>query len=72
VSVDLYKNGAVVEGAGLTRFMSVGQDISTVTAVGVVQLSHLDYIEVYVTLTAAGTVTFSRLAITINEMVGAI
>jgi hypothetical protein len=72
ITIEMYKNGVVEEGVGISRFMAGGADEGNLTLVGVTQLSHTDYIEVFVTLSASGTITFKRLAITINEMVGAI
>jgi len=72
ISIELYQNGVRVDGVGASRFMSGGADEGNLNLVGVIQLDHLDYIEGYVTITAAGTITFKRFALTINEMVGAI
>ena len=72
VTVEMYKNGVVEEGVGISRWISGGADQGAIALNGVVQLSDGDYIEVYVTDSTGGTITFSRGAITINEMVGAI
>lgn len=75
VTVELYKNNVRVDGVGSSRFMSGGAGVSdegNLNIVGVIQLSHLDYIEGYVTLNFEGTITFKRFALTINEMVGAV
>jgi hypothetical protein len=72
VSIEMYKNGVNVEGVGVSRFMSGGADKANLSITGITQLSHNDYIEIYITLTAIGTITFERLSITINEMVGAV
>jgi len=72
VTLEMYKNGVFEEGVSIARFMAGGTDVGTLSLVGATQLNHLDYIEVYVTMTSAGTITFKRLGITINELVGAI
>lgn len=72
VTIEMYKNGTPEEGVGGARFMATGSDKANLSLIGTTQLSHNDYIEIYVTLTGVGTITFNRLAITINEMVGAV
>ncbi len=72
VTVETYVNGVIVEGVGVTRFMAASTDEGSLVGIGATQLSHLDYVEIFITLTSAGTVTFKRLSVTINEMVGAV
>jgi hypothetical protein len=72
VTVETYVNGVLIEGIGVTRFMAAATDEGSLVSIGATQLSHLDYVEIFITLTAAGTVTFKRLSVTINEMVGAV
>jgi hypothetical protein len=72
VTVEMYKNGVLEEGIGIDRFISGGADIGAIGFAGAVQLSDTDYIEVYITSEGGGTVTLSRTAITINEIVGAL
>lgn len=71
VTIETYVNGVIVEGLGISRFMT-SSDVGSLVSIGVAQLSHLDYVEIFITLTSAGTITFERLSVTINEMVGAI
>jgi hypothetical protein len=72
VTIEMYKNGILQEAIGSSRFMSVGSDQGIITASAPNKFNHNDYIEIYVTLSGAGTITFERLSIGINEMVGAI
>lgn len=72
VSLEMYKNGVLEEGIGIDRFISGGADVGALGFGGAVQLSDGDYIEVYITSGGGGTVTLSRSAITINEIVGAL
>ncbi len=72
VALDLYKNGVIVEGIGTSSFVAGGASEASFTGVGVTQFSHTDYFELYITLTATGTVTFKRLSVNLNEMVGAV
>lgn len=72
VTVEMYKNGAIEGGVGIDSYVTGGSDIGNLSLAGVTQLSHNDYIEVYATTSKNSTITFSRLAISINEMVGAI
>lgn len=72
VTLEMYKNGAFEEGVSIERFISGGSDKGALGINGMVQLNDQDYIELYVTDSTGGTVTFSRLAITINELVGAV
>lgn len=72
VTLEMYKNGSLEEGMSIQRFISGGSDQGALAITGIAQLSNTDYIEIYVTDSTGGTVTFSHVAITINEMVGAI
>lgn len=72
VALDLYKNGVIVEGIGTSSFVAGGASEASFTGVGVTQFSHTDYFELYITITATGTVTFKRLSVNLNEMVGAV
>lgn len=72
ITLAMYKNGSIEEGVSIERFISGGSDKGALGINGMVQLSDTDYIELYVTDSTGGTVTFERLAITINELVGAV
>jgi len=72
ITLEMWKNGILEEGVSIERFISGGADKCVLVINGMVQLSNTDYIEVYVTDSVTGTVTFERMAITINEMVGAV
>ncbi len=72
VTLEMYKNGILESGMSIQRFISGGSDQSALTIIGSVQLNDTDYIEIYVTDSSNGTVTFSRVSIIINEMVGAV
>lgn len=72
VALELYVNGVFEEGVSIERFVSGGGDKGALAIIGGVFLSDTDYIEIYVTDSTGGTVTFDRLAITIREVVGAV
>lgn len=72
VALELYVNGVFEEGVSIERFISGGGDKGALGIIGGVFLSDTDSIEIYVTDTTGGTVTFDRLAITIREVVGAV
>lgn len=72
VALELYVNGVFEEGVSIERFVSGGGDKGALGIIGGVFLSDTDYIEIYVTDSTGGTVTFDRLAITIREVVGAV
>jgi len=71
VTLEMYINGVFEDGVSITRFMSAGEK-GSVSFAGTASMSNGDYIEVYATAENGGTLTFERLAITINEIVGAI
>ena len=68
VSLELYKNGVMEEGVGIDRWIAAGADTGALALTGVVEFSHNDYIEVYITNTVSGTITLSRLSINIIEI----
>lgn len=72
VTVETYVNGVIVEGIGIDRFMASAADVGSLISIGTLSLSHLDYVEIFVTLTSAGTITFKRLSVTLNEIVGVV
>lgn len=72
VTLELYVNGVLEDGVSIERFISGGADKGALAIIGGVFLSNTDYIEIYVTDSTGGTVTFDRLAITIREVVGAV
>lgn len=72
VTVETYVNGVIVEGVGIDRFMASAADVGSLISIGTLSLSHLDYVEIFVTLTTAGTITFKRLSVTLNEIVGVV
>jgi hypothetical protein len=72
VILELYKNGVRVDGISAKAFIAVSGQIVNMSLSGVVQCTQGDYLEMYITLSGAGTATYDRLAINITEMVGAV
>jgi len=71
VDLAVYKNGVFEEGLSISRWIAAGADKGAIFVSGCVQLSHNDYIELYITTSKSGKVTLSRLSINILETVGA-
>lgn len=65
--IRMYKNGEIEPGIGIVRKIGTGADIGAISVTGEFELNPNDYIEVFVDLTLASTVTFIETAILITE-----
>lgn len=72
VEIALYKNGIADGSVRASRHMGQPTDIGNLNLVGAIKLSHLDYIEGYVTVSAQDVIIFKSFSLTINETVGAV
>ncbi len=72
VSLEVYKSGVFEEGLSVSRWIAAGADTGAIAVSGVLQLSHNDYIELYVITSKTGKITFSRLSINIIEIINAV
>lgn len=72
VTIDLYKNGVMLEGLGTSLKLANASEEGNMGMTGVMQLSHDDYLEGFITLSTATTLTIKRFVLAIDEMVGAV
>jgi hypothetical protein len=68
MTFELYKNGVFEEGVSIQRKIVAGSDVGALGILGTLFLSTNDYIELYVTSSLGGTITFQRTAINLMEI----
>lgn len=68
VTLGMRINGVFEEGVSIDRKIGTGSDVGAIGFSGSFKLSTNDYIEVFVTSSLGGTITFSKTAINILEV----
>lgn len=67
VTLDMYRNGVFEPGISISRKVGTGADVGALAVLGEFTVNTNDYIEIYITVDLASTITFSRTSIVITE-----